>query len=89
MILKFHLSMLLSQLMKSGSFPNPANEILKIETATAEINISYQFYAPDGKLILSGTTVQGGIDLSQLKKGVYIIHLMTDKEYLSRKIIKH
>lgn len=70
-------------------FPNPANDILHIETATAGINLSYQFYAPDGKLILRGTTVQGGIDLSQLKKGVYFIHLMTDKEYLSRKIIKY
>jgi pimeloyl-ACP methyl ester carboxylesterase len=70
-------------------FPNPTNGILRIETTTTDINIGYQFYAPDGKLILSGTTVQGQIDLSQLKKGVYIIHLISDKEHLSRKIIKY
>ncbi len=70
-------------------FPNPANEILRIEMAERGKNISYQIFTIDGQMILNGTPVQDRIDLSSLKKGLYIIHLKTENEYFSRTIIKH
>lgn len=69
------------------AYPNPTNEILIIEVPQkAEIEI-LNF---NGQIIktISFFNYKTTIDLTDLSNGVYIVRVMTDKEILTKKIIK-
>ena len=65
-------------------YPNPIKKILLIESQN---NIEKsEIFSLTGQLIKTFKGTE--IDLSELKKGTYIIKIYSDKEYISQKIIK-
>jgi hypothetical protein len=66
-------------------YPNPTNTgILNIDGVTG--NISYNFYDNLGRIVESGTTSSGKINLSTVYKGVYSLEL-TSQGYIQRKSV--
>jgi hypothetical protein len=57
-------------------YPNPASNLLKIESSLTE-NINFSVYAIDGKLITIGLLVNGKSEIETLNfaRGKYFIHL--------------
>jgi hypothetical protein len=63
-------------------YPNPTNDIIKIEGLTKNENTIIKLYDLQGKLILSRELKEkGSIDISDLNNGVYVIRIgeMTHK----------
>lgn len=67
-------------------YPNPATNILTIETPTA--TGIYQLHDVTGKLLLSGnvTAAKFNLDISALSKGVYFLTLQTNVGLMTKKI---
>ena len=65
----------LNELQETGFdiYPNPVSDILIISSAKAQT--SYCIYNATGQLQLTGQTINGTVDLSQLPKGIYTIRL--------------
>lgn len=70
-------------------YPNPAKEVLNINTTTNSFN-SYQLTDMMGKAVGSGpiSSAQTTIELSNLANGVYILQLTGEKNVTKRKIVK-
>jgi uncharacterized protein YjdB len=68
-------------------FPNPANQILYIQSESL-IDL-VELYSAAGQKIISfiGTEKNAKLDVSWLKKGIYILHVSTGKDYIIEKII--
>ena len=57
-------------------YPNPTNNIIKIEGLTKNENNTIQIFDVQGKLVITKIiTEKGTIDLSELNKGVYVIKI--------------
>jgi hypothetical protein len=69
---------------KLNIFPNPVQNILTVENFKDLKNI--RVYSSIGQLVIE--TKADKIDFSKLSKGVYILQLYTDKDILTKKIIK-
>lgn len=69
-------------------FPNPVYDKLYINHTSKPENISYQLFTAQGKLVLAGSLIANEIDLSSLRRGVYLIQIKTDTEIHTTKIIK-
>lgn len=67
-------------------YPNPCSNELFINTQS-KINEIYLFTA-DGKQVLLKTSSYNILDLSELPKGIYLLKINTDGQWLNRKIIK-
>ena len=66
-------------------YPNPTSNLLFFSEAVAQV----QVYDLLGKLVLSKIGNLNQINLSALDKGVYLIHLNSEKGTLIEKIIKN
>ena len=67
-------------------YPNPAKEVLNIYTSK-EINLIEIFDLLGRKQIsIKGNSIQ--IDISSLKRGIYIVSIDLESKVLKRKIIK-
>ena len=69
-------------------YPNPASDILHIETHNNIQITSVHIYNILGKQVLNKKTINNGIDVSNLKKGVYMIEIVSNKFSTIKKIIK-
>ena len=69
-------------------FPNPTNN--KVYFNTKE-NVSIKIYTILGKLIVSSeiTKSKNNIDISELTKGVYLLKINADKQFITKKLIKN
>ena len=67
-------------------YPNPVKDILYINSnAVVE---SVMIYDTVGKLIIKQTNTTGGIDVSGLRNGTYIIKIQTNTNITTQKIVK-
>lgn len=61
-------------------FPNPAAEFINITYPQNVSKLDYNVYKVQGGLIQSGEITSNRLDVSKLPKGMYILHLKTQKE---------
>ena len=66
-------------------FPNPANTTLNIKTNLSK----YQLYCYNtlGELVLQANEKQKSISINPLPNGIYQIKIISDKQYLNKKLI--
>ncbi|MPM24270.1 hypothetical protein SDC9_70751 [bioreactor metagenome] len=69
-----------------GFYPNPANEIIYLNSATGA-DIQYSILSSTGQLIQSGFT-SGSISVSDLASGIYFLQLKTEEGIQVGKIVK-
>jgi len=70
-------------------YPVPATDLITVETSHPKgswLSISYINGMEISKQQISGTKTQ--IDISQLKKGIYLVKLITGKSVLVKKLVK-
>ena len=70
-------------------YPNPANHVINIESNNTIQITSVRVYDILGKQVLNIETMSDGIDISKLKKGMYIVEITSDKFSTIKKLIKH
>jgi hypothetical protein len=77
--------------VKMAMYPNPAQFELRFATNNFEIDNTTNFLIYDikGKQVKKGTLSNKSIDVSTLKKGVYIVNLKHNNISTSRKFIKN
>lgn len=71
-------------------YPNPANDIIRIKSDNLQANIRANIFNGDG-VVVKQVELEGRetiINISNLKRGVYYIHIYDEKEPIVRKIIK-
>ncbi|WP_299115400.1 T9SS type A sorting domain-containing protein [uncultured Winogradskyella sp.] len=68
-------------------YPNPAKDVLNIQTNNVTIN-SVSIYDMLGKEVLSVKEVNNSIDISNLKSGIYLIKIATNEASVTKKIVK-
>jgi hypothetical protein len=68
-------------------YPNPVQDILKIESARFAVK-AVKHYDLNGRLVEEFLWSNQGIDVSQLSRGVYILSIETSKGVLQEKVIK-
>jgi hypothetical protein len=68
-------------------YPNPVQDILKIESARFAVK-AVKLYDLNGRLVEEFLWSNQGIDVSQLSRGVYILSIETSKGVLQEKVIK-
>jgi hypothetical protein len=79
----------LSQQIRWVVYPNPVTNHLNVHLAGEE-NLNYSIWDLSGKLIMSGFLWGGEntVDLTQLPKGIYILHAISHSQFFIKKIIK-
>ena len=73
-------------------YPNPTNEIIKIDLATSLENCKIQIYSLDGKTLLKkqiNNDKELEISLSHFNSGLYYLKVVNRGNYVIRKIIKN
>lgn len=66
-------------------FPNPVDRSLYIEGLKQ--STPYRIYDIQGRLLLQGQLRAGGLDVSDLNRGVHILMLKQDKDWVEKKFI--
>ena len=69
-------------------YPNPAENILNINQSFGSINSSYRIINLLGQTIKKGIIKNNSINISSLKKGIYILELSDEEETFIQKFIK-
>lgn len=70
-------------------FPNPARELLIVETPPAFAAYEYRIIDHSGKILLNGRGFRGkNIDLRLLSQGAYIIQVQSKAGWLSARFVK-
>jgi hypothetical protein len=67
-------------------FPNPATNIIKIQSEVELYNI--EVYDINGRLVLNVNDNQTAIDISKLENGVYFFTALSDKGKIVRRFVK-
>ena len=67
-------------------FPNPASHSLNI-VLNKSYNLCYEIFDLKGKIMLKGILNDESINISSLKKGMYIVRLFNDKIVMQQKFI--
>jgi streptogramin lyase len=65
-------------------YPNPANETLFTDFENCE----YSIYSINGKYMISGKSLDGSIDINELKTGTYFIYIEKSNKIYIQKFIK-
>ena len=69
-------------------YPNPAENVLNINQSFGSINSSYRIINLLGQTIKKGIIKNNSINISKLKKGIYILELSDEEETFIQKFIK-
>ncbi len=73
-------------------FPNPANEFLYYQLTDENISLSlvFEIFDVTGRLIktISEQEYSGQIDISELKRGSYILKIIQGSKIITRRFIK-
>ena len=67
-------------------FPNPAHDIIRIETRSIESVKGVDIFNSTGQMVLSTDNTE--INLSALPKGVYFISVLTENQKIVKRIVK-
>ena len=67
-------------------YPNPTKETLFFNTKS--IILKVEVYDSTGRLLISDSKVENGINISSLNTGNYIVKIYSDKENSTIKVIK-
>ncbi len=65
-------------------YPNPATDIVYLSVQEGNVTI----YDPNGMRVMTRTFQSGNLDISSLKKGMYIIHIESGQSRSTHKLIK-
>lgn len=68
-------------------YPNPSNSTIYISSNKSIEIEKVQVFNQNGKIVLNKKNWKTGIDISGLKKGVYIVEAVSDKQKFRNKII--
>jgi hypothetical protein len=68
-------------------FPNPANDIINVSLRDSKME-HFTITNMMGQIVLQGKLSKENIDISSLKKGIYIIEFSSNKKKLISRIIK-
>lgn len=68
-------------------YPNPADDKIFIDFKTSVNNVFYMLFEITGKSVKQGKLESNIIDITGIKKGLYMLYLRTDKEIISKKIM--
>ena len=83
------LSITETSLIKNISlYPNPVQDILNLSTQSDKYINSVQVYDLLGKLVTQEKNNPQQIDVSLLKRGVYLVKIETDKGVITKKVVK-
>lgn len=70
-------------------YPNPVNNgIINISTAQPGA-LEVRLHDMSGRTLVQQITADGSVDVSSLNKGVYLLHVIQDKQAFTRKLIVH
>ncbi|MGB1317350.1 MAG: T9SS type A sorting domain-containing protein, partial [Flavobacteriales bacterium] len=71
-------------------FPNPVLDVLNVDLSGTEETVSFEIVSISGKVVYNQThsSEQVRIDLNDLSAGMYILNVRSEKESLSKRIIK-
>ena len=70
-------------------YPNPTHDILHVETADNQDNLSYQVYDIYGKLLQSGSILSNTIRLGDYADGLYFVRILQNNQIITtEKIVK-
>jgi len=69
-------------------YPNPAFNVLNINSSFGTIKSKYRITNPLGQVISSGTIQNNSVDITNLKRGIYLIELTDEEETFTQKFIK-
>ena len=69
-------------------YPNPVNDILNIKSKDNQ-KISFVIIDINGREIISKTSNDNNINVSNLKKGIYFVKITNDNSSITKKIIKN
>lgn len=69
-------------------YPNPVNDILNIKSKDNQ-KISFVITDINGREIISKTSNDNNINVSNLKKGIYFVKITNDNSSITKKIIKN
>ena len=78
------------EVIEMNVFPNPASAYLSLEIQDRLEGFDYEIVSTNGKNYANGTLSQDHqIDISNLPKGIYILHLKKDTRCVSKKFSKY
>lgn len=67
-------------------YPNPATNVLRIDSSISAKK--FKIYNTLGKVIIEGNIEQKQIDISSLKKGVYMLSITSNNKAMNKRLIK-
>ena len=73
---------------KISLYPNPVKDILNISLAENISIENYEIYDLIGKNVISKTTTENFINVSELSNGIYVIKVITSEGVMTNKFIK-
>ncbi len=69
--------------------PNPVQDVLRIKNTSDSTMSSISITDNNGRVVLSSTSFENGIDVSGLQKGIYFVKIATEKGISNQKLIKN
>ena len=60
------------------AYPNPSGGMVSVVLPEGASGASVELFSLDGRLVMSEPWVTGGIDISRLATGIYIMRVATD-----------
>ncbi len=70
-------------------YPNPVKEVMTLNTSNSDTDLQYQLYDMSGAVklqgILQAASVQ--VNVGQMEKGIYFLHLVGDGVNIRRKVV--
>ena len=71
------------------AYPNPATNFIKVNLTSKASTASYKILNTIGQLVLQGDILDGNIDISSLKKGIYLLQANDGQKDFTSKLIKN
>ena len=70
-------------------YPNPVENVLKISASTGDFEGSFTIINMIGQQVKSGKVTQDGIDVNEMKSGVYFIQVTDGQNTITKKFVKN
>ena len=69
-----------------GLYPNPAHSVIYVQMPQGEVARNAEIYSTTGQLISALAVKSGEIDVANLKKGLYLVIVRSDKDQFTANI---
>jgi hypothetical protein len=69
-------------------YPNPANDVLNINTEQSFGNLNYRIMDQTGRMVMNGVWNRASIDVQDLSDGIYILSLQVKGEWTNQTFCK-